>query len=154
VGIPRQRGSVKRKKKAEFWGHSSPDRILSVMAHTWMGHVTHMNETCGKYERDVPHTCMSCGTHVNASCRASESLLPLGPQSHTRILVAVARVLQGGGNAWDALSCRSLSGKEPLIIGLFYGKRPIKIRHPTRHRHPVKTWGISGVGVRFDVGWQ
>jgi len=34
-------------------------------------------------------------------------------------------------------SCRSLSAKEPLIIGLFCGKWPVKIRHPTHLRHPV-----------------
>jgi len=37
----------------------------------------------------------------------------------------------------DALSCRSLSAKEPLIIGLFCGKWPIKVRHPMGLRHPV-----------------
>jgi len=31
-------------------------------------------------------------------------------------------VLQDGQNAYDALSCTSLSAKEPLIIGLFCGK--------------------------------
>jgi len=28
--------------------------------------------------------------------------------------------IQGGENSWDALSCRSLSAKEPLLIGLFW----------------------------------
>ena len=31
-------------------------------------------------------------------------------------------LVQGGGDEWDALSCRSLFAKEPLIIGLFCGK--------------------------------
>jgi len=30
--------------------------------------------------------------------------------------------LQGGEDSWDALSCRSFSAKEPLIVGLFCGK--------------------------------
>jgi len=34
--------------------------------------------------------------------------------------------IQGGDDASDALSCRSLAAKESLIIGLFCGKRPIK----------------------------
>jgi len=34
-------------------------------------------------------------------------------------------------------SCRSLSAQEPLIIGLFRRKWPIKIRHPMDLRHPV-----------------
>jgi len=29
---------------------------------------------------------------------------------------------QGGEHAWDALSCTSLSAKEPLIMGIFSGK--------------------------------
>jgi len=36
-----------------------------------------------------------------------------------------------------ALSCRSLSAKEPLIIGLYCRKRLIKIGHPLGLRHPV-----------------
>ena len=49
--------------------------------------------------------------------------------------------IQSGDDAQDALSCslacRSLSAKKPIIIGLFYGKRPIKIRHPMHLCHPV-----------------
>jgi len=47
--------------------------------------------------------------------------------------------LQGGEDSWDALSCRSCFEKEPLIIGLFCGKWPVKIRHPMALRHPVYT---------------
>jgi len=45
--------------------------------------------------------------------------------------------IQGGEDPQDALSCRSFSAKEPLIIGLFCGKWPIKIRHPMDLGHPV-----------------
>jgi len=45
--------------------------------------------------------------------------------------------IQGGKDAEDAISCRSLSAKEPLIMGLFCGKRPIKIRQPMGLCHPV-----------------
>ena len=38
--------------------------------------------------------------------------------------------LQGGEVSWDALSRMSFFAKEPLIIGLFCGKLPMKIRHP------------------------
>ena len=38
------------------------------------------------------------------------------------------------------LCCRSLSAKQPLITGLFCGKRPIKIRHPMGLGHPVAGW--------------
>jgi len=37
----------------------------------------------------------------------------------------------------DALNYRSLSAKEPLIMGLFCGENPTKIRHPMHPRHPV-----------------
>ena len=40
--------------------------------------------------------------------------------------------VQGGEDAEDALSCRSLFAKEPLIIGLFCGKQPMTMRHLTR----------------------
>jgi len=45
--------------------------------------------------------------------------------------------LHGGKDAYDALGCRSLSANQPLITGLFCGKRYIKIRHPMRGCHPV-----------------
>ena len=35
------------------------------------------------------------------------------------------------------ISCTSFFAKEPLIIGLFCGKWPIKKRHPMGLRHPV-----------------
>ena len=38
-------------------------------------------------------------------------------------------------------SGRSLSAKEPLIIGLFCGKWPVQIRHPMDLRHPVLVVG-------------
>jgi len=38
---------------------------------------------------------------------------------------------------FDISSCRSLSAKEPLIIGLFCRRRPVMTRHPTHFRAPV-----------------
>jgi len=52
-------------------------------------------------------------------------------------LLLLLILLQGDEEACTALSCRSCSAKEPQIIGLFCGKRPIKIRHPLPFRHPV-----------------
>jgi len=49
----------------------------------------------------------------------------------------IQNTTQGGEDPSDALSCRSFSTKEPLIIGLFCRKWPIKIRHPMGLRHPV-----------------
>jgi len=50
---------------------------------------------------------------MNASCHAYECVVsPMDNSCHA------------------VLSCRSFVAKEPLIIGLFRGKWPIKIRHP------------------------
>jgi len=68
-------------------------------------------------ERSAAHT--NHVTYMNESGRTNEC------------------AIQGGGDPQDAFSCRSFFAKEPLIIGLFYGKRPIKIRHPMGLRHPV-----------------
>jgi len=62
----------------------------------------------------------------------------------TQNLVAVSAffstpLIQEGQDPWDALSCMSFLAKEPLIIGLFCGKWPTKIRHPMTLRHPVRT---------------
>jgi len=43
------------------------------------------------------------------------------------------------------LNCRSVLAWEPLIIGLFCGKWPIKIRYPMGLRHPVHTFQWSHV---------
>ena len=50
----------------------------------------------------------------------------------------------------DALSCRSIFAKEPLIIGLFWRKRPIKLRHSIGLRHSV-TFQISDVSIPSAV---
>jgi len=51
--------------------------------------------------------------------------------------------VQGGEDSWDPLSCRSFSTTEPLNIGHFCGKWPIKIRDPMSLRHPVLWHRIS-----------
>ena len=38
------------------------------MAHIWVSHVTHMNETCHTNEWVMPHIWRSHVTHMNASC--------------------------------------------------------------------------------------
>jgi len=45
--------------------------------------------------------------------------------------------LQGGEDSQDASSCSLFLVKEPLIIGLFCGKWPMKIRNLMTLRHPV-----------------
>ena len=45
--------------------------------------------------------------------------------------------VQGDEDVLNAVNCRSLSAKEPLFIGFFCGKWPIKIRHPIHLRQPL-----------------
>jgi len=54
-------------------------------------------------------------------------------------------------DAWNAWSCRSLSAKEPLIIGLFCEKWPTKIGHLTLLRHPVWGWRRSMGCLKLQV---
>jgi len=74
------------------------------------------------------HIWMSHGTHLDESCHRSFK---------KSACFSKVSPLQGGEDAQDALCCRSLSAKEPRIIGLFCGKRPVKIRHPVHLRHAV-----------------
>jgi len=62
--------------------------------------------------------------------------------------------LQGGADPYDALICRLFFAKEPLILGHFCRKWPIKLRRPMGLHHPV--WVIHTrytlcVIYRYDV---
>jgi len=57
------------------------------------------------------------------------------------------RWMQSGEDAQDALICRSLSTKEPLIIGHFYGNSLMKIRYPTYLHHPVCDYNVHNVSL-------
>jgi len=74
------------------------------------------------------HTCdhTSASTHVTIVCTHFIDFTHYGHP-----------VLQGGEDPQDALSCRAFSAKEPLIIRLFCGKWPVKIRHAMHLRHPI-----------------
>ena len=50
---------------------------------------------------------------------------------HISKYTSIDRYIQGGEDPSDALSCRSFSAKEPLIIGLFSAYRVAKT-----HRMP------------------
>jgi len=47
------------------------------------------------------------------------------------------------------LSCRSFFAKEPLITGLFCGKRPVSIRHPMCFRRP-----LTPATTRHFLSWE
>jgi len=59
------------------------------------------------------------------------------------------RCVQGGDDPLDALNCRSFFAQEPIIIGLFCGKWPVKMRHPMDLRHSVPTVGYNPLGKLF-----
>ena len=61
------------------------------------------------------------------------------------------RVVHSGAESYDALSCRSFIAKEPQIMGLFCGKRPLKIWHPMTLRHPVSTLNAALPGTLTDL---
>jgi len=77
--------------------------------------------------RVMSHT--STRSHVNEACHE------------------YARVIQGGEDSQDARSRRSFSAKEPLLVWLFCGKWPVKIRRPMSLRHPVSHVYSSGLIV-------
>jgi len=54
----------------------------------------------------------------------------------------ISSCLQVGEDSQDPLSCRSFSTKEPLNMGHFCGKWPIKIRDPMSLRHPISIYRI------------
>ena len=62
----------------------------------------------------------------------------------------VERVIQGTKDALDALSCGSLSAKEPLSAGLFCEKRPIKIMNPMPLHHLV-SGGCIGTYITVSI---
>jgi len=86
------------------------------------------------------------GFHTNRDVRdvGTRGLLVRDLQIDNRVVSIEASennraiLVQGGEDPKDALSCRCLFAKEPLIIGLFCEKCSIKIRHPTTLRHPVQ----------------
>jgi len=52
------------------------------------------------------------------------------------------------------MPCKSLSKKEPLIIGLFCGEWHMKIRHPMGLRHPVlRVQSTTTTRKRVAVCW-
>ena len=53
--------------------------------------------------------------------------------------------VQGGKDPQDPLNCRSFFAKEPLIIQLFCGKLPVKIRHPVGLSPPCNIFMIRVV---------
>jgi len=94
-------------------------------------------------------TCMYVYAHTNADLYFSIYIyMYVCIRAHTYRFISLnlrSFLIPGGEDAQDALSCRSLSAKEPLIIGLFCRKEPTKIRHPTYLCHPIQCLGIREI---------
>jgi len=67
----------------------------------------------------------------------------------------ISEAIQGGIETFDFLSCRSLSAKEPLIIGLFCEKQPAKMRPPMSISKAIQSGVDAWVGyVKLQVSFR
>jgi len=57
------------------WYYFSPRMRDDVKSHTWMGHVTHVNQACRTYEWVMSHIWMCHGTHLSDSCHTCEWIM-------------------------------------------------------------------------------
>jgi len=92
-----------------------------------------------------------CSYACHGSTKCVSKLINVGVETYSS-QEAHCSVIQGGEDPYDALSCRSFFAKERIIIGLFSGKWPMKIRNPMRLRHPVNYmtrsyWNVKMVFV-------
>ena len=70
-------------------------------------------------------------------------------ENHLRLKASYGSLLTilGGEDPQDALSRKSFSAKQPLIIGPFCRKWPLKMRHPMGLRHRVMELSVGRVNV-------
>ena len=76
----------------------------------------------------APHVSMLYHTALHSNVRTYRWYCVVNRVASRLWRTCDKSMVQSGENALDALSCRSLFAKEPLIIGLFCGKWPPKIR--------------------------
>jgi len=112
--------------KTTWWmSHVTYEWVMSHMSEScpiWMRVMSHMNESCHMWHNFLVHRYMWDMIHSHVTW-----LIHRGHDSFIRDMTRC--LLQGGDDALDAVTCRSLSAREPIIIGFFCGKRPEKIRH-------------------------
>jgi len=78
---------------------------------------------CGSFtKRATISPCMLRSHNISFHKRATNYRALLRNETYNPSYIHWHEI-QGGEDAEDALSCRSVSAKEPLIIGLFYEKR-------------------------------
>jgi len=110
-----------------------------VLAHMNKSCMSHKNELCHPYKNLVAckYISESCHIHVTGVSHVTYQWM-LARMNTQATWTRLPSVIQGGEVSYDALRCRSFATKEPLSIGLFCAKLPIKIRHPMTLRHPVE----------------
>jgi len=103
--------------------------------HTHTRTLSHTQTLTQAHTRTLPRT------HTLEYLNRHKSLAPTQPHYHkfAHTQKSPQNKVQGGEDPQDALSCRSFSAKEPLIVGLFCVKWPMKIRHPMNLHHPKHT---------------
>ena len=112
----------------------------------------HTAEHCNTLQHTAPQTASLCTTHCNTlqhtlqytlQQKRGQGASSLSTWSNAAHVIAhvITSAMASCDTGWQKLigspSCRSFSTKEPLNIGHFCGKWPIKIRDPMSLRHPV-----------------
>jgi len=110
--------------------HTYTSHVLSHIPHasnTYQTHkcFSHESHTCDFFKHTATHTATHTAIHTH------ECFSHVPHTWHIRIHY-VARLVWRASYAYVYLFA-----KEPLIIRLFCGKRPMKIRHPMTLRHPA-----------------
>ena len=120
----------------------------SFIRPTWLKHMQTPQD-----EEDMTHACVRRGSFICATWLKHMQTL-----THPHDCIAIVKtnrtwlmhektplirkLLQGGKDSKAALGCRSFFAKEPLIIGLFCRKGPVKIRQRMTLCHPVGSWYV------------
>ena len=112
---------------------------LWVMSHVWLSHVSSMNISCLKYE------LVMCDIWATPFRRLQD-------------LRVLSYVSLSQGTGWRRLigspKLQIISHNEPLNIGHFCGKWPIKIRDAMSLRHPVLCEDIGLCDQATPLRWQ
>ena len=151
---------------------------LWVMSHVWLSHVTYMNISCLKYESVMchiwatplrylqglwvmSHVWLSHVSSMNISCLKYELVMCdiwATPFRRLQDLRVLSYVSLSQGTGWRRLigspKLQIISHNEPLNIGHFCGKWPIKIRDAMSLRHPVLCEDIGLCDQATPLRWQ
>jgi len=109
----------------------TPDRTNMHTTHTHVRARAHARAHTHTHTHRYTHTCTHTHTHT---CRHAHIITNTHPNTRQHVLCAA---YTGWRRPIGCLSCRSFFAKDPLIIGFFCGKWPVKIRPPVGLRRPM-----------------